>query len=171
MQSGQATLIQHYDSTKMLRLTIALTLPHPDLEQRFLQDLQNKQSPQFHKFLTPEQWDARFAPTAQDEQAVVDWATNAGFTINHRYPDRLLVDVQAPAGVIEKALNITINSYQMGSATYFSNDRDPLIPDALAHTVQAIHGLDSFLRLQPSHITSLGKSPTEVARPDFVPGP
>ena len=171
VQSGKATLIQHYDSTKMLRLTIALTLPHPDLERSFLQDLQNKQSPQFHKFLTPEEWDARFAPAAQDEQAVVDWATSAGFTINQRYPDRLLVDVQAPAGVIEKALNITINSYQMGSATYFSNDRDPVIPDALAHTVQAIHGLDSFLRLRPSHITSLGKSPTEVARPDFVPGP
>ena len=53
VQSGNATLVQHYDPTKMLRLTIALTLPHPDLEQNFLKDLQNKQSPEFHKFLTP----------------------------------------------------------------------------------------------------------------------
>jgi hypothetical protein len=169
--SGKATLTQHYDPTKMLRLTIALTPPHPDQERQLLTALHDKQSPLFHKFLTPQQWDARFAPSAADEQAVVDWATSVGFTINQRYADRLLVDVQAPAGVIEKALNITINNYQIGSTTYFANDRDPVLPAGLAHTVQAVLGLDSFLRLRPAHVTSLGSNHPDVSRPDFVAGP
>jgi hypothetical protein len=171
VKSGKATLTQHYDPTKMLRLTIALTPPHPDQERQLITALHDKQSPLFHKFLTPQQWDARFAPSAQDEQAVVDWATGAGFTINQRYADRLLVDVQAPAGVIEKALNITINNYQIGSTTYFANDRDPVLPAGLSHTVQAILGLDSFLRLRPAHVTSLGGNHPDVPRPDFVAGP
>jgi hypothetical protein len=171
VRSGKATLTQHYDPAKMLRLTIALTPQHIAEQRQLIQALHDRNSPQFHQFLTPEQWDARFAPSAQDEQAVVDWATSVGFTINQRYPDRYLVDVQAPAGVIEKALGVTINNYQIGSTTYFANDRDPILPGGLHTTVQAILGLDSFLRLRPAHVTSLGKPTIDVARPDFLPGP
>jgi hypothetical protein len=171
VKTGQATVTQHYDPTKMLRLTIALVPQHPAEQRQLIQALHDKTSPLFHQFLTPEQWDARFAPSAEDEEAVVQWATSVGFTVNQRYPDRLLVDVQAPAGVIEKALNVTINNYQIGSTLYFSNDRDPVIPGTVAHAVQGILGLDSFLRLRPAHVTSLGGNHAEVPRPDFVPGP
>jgi len=171
VRTGQAVLTQHYDPAKMLRLTIALTPQHPAEQRQLIQALHDKKSPLFHQFLKPEQWDARFAPTVQDEQAVVDWATSVGFTINNRYPDRLLVDVQAPAGVIETALGVKINQYRIGTTTYFSNDRDPSVPDGLKNTVQAILGLDSFLQLRPFHVSSLGKSHVDVPRPDFVPGP
>jgi hypothetical protein len=45
-------------------------------EKEFLQELMTPGSPQFHRFLTSERWDARFSPTVEDEQAVVDWATS-----------------------------------------------------------------------------------------------
>ncbi len=166
--NGKATLAQHYDSSKMLRLTIALKLPHLDQERQLLDQLHDKKSPQFHKFLTPEQWDARFAPSAEDEQAIVSWAQSRGLTITHRYADRLLVDVEAPAGIIEKALNVAINNYQMGAQTYFSNDRDPEIPSALTSTVQAVLGLNSFLQMRPA---ISGTHTQTISRPDYVAGP
>ena len=42
---------------------------------------------------------------------MVDWAQAQGFTVTHRYPNRLLVDVEAPIPVIETALGVKINSY------------------------------------------------------------
>src|SRR5712671_5302822 len=104
---GSAKLIDHYDATQMLRVVLGLKRPHIDEEEQFLRELQDKKSPNFHKFLTAQQWNARFSPSKQDEQAVVDWATSQGLTITHRYPNRLIVDVEAPAGIIEKAFNVT----------------------------------------------------------------
>ncbi len=164
---GRATLTQHYDPAKKLRLTIALTPPHLDQERQLVDELHDKKSPEFHHFLTAEQWNARFSPSSEDEQAVVNWAQSQGFTVTNRYANRLLVDVEAPAGTIEKALNVKINNYQMGSKTYYANDRDPEIPSGLTNTVQAILGLHSFLELRPSH-TGV---PSTLSRPDYVPGP
>ena len=164
---GRATLTQHYDPTKKLRLTLALTPPHMDEERQLIDELHDKKSPEFHHFLTGEQWNARFSPSSEDEQAVVNWAQSQGFTITNRYANRLLVDVEAPAGTIEKALNVKINNYQMGSNTYYSIDRDPEIPSGLTNTVQAILGLHSFLQLRPAHT---GAQPAPSG-PDYVPGP
>lgn len=166
VRTGSATLTQHYDPTKMLRLTIALKVPHMDQERVLIDALHDKQSPLFHQFLSSEEWDARFAPSAEDEQAVVDWAKSQGLTVTNRYADRLLVDVVASAGSIEKAFNLKINNYSVGSETYYSNDRDPEIPAALVHTIQAVIGLNSFFQLRPAIAGG-----HNVPRPDFVPGP
>ena len=107
---------------------------HLDEERQLAAELHDKKSAKFHRFLTAEQWKARFAPSAQDEQAVADWAQSQGLTITHRYPNRLLVDAEGTAGTIEKALGITINNYAISGKPFFSNDREPMLPANLAST-------------------------------------
>jgi len=111
IQNGTAQLIGHYDPNQMLRLVFALKPPHLQEEEHFLNQLQDRDSPLFHQYLSERQWNERFAPSAQDEQAVVAWAQSQGLTITQRYPNRLLVDVEAPVATIEKALGVTINRY------------------------------------------------------------
>jgi hypothetical protein len=163
---GTAKLVEHYNPSQMLRLVIGLRPPHPDEEEQFLRDLQDKTSPNFHHFLTAQEWNARFAPSVQDEQAVVDWAQSQGLTVTQRYPNRLMVNVEAPAGDIERALHVTINHYQQGAKVFFSNDRDPVIPSNLAGVVQSVGGLNSLQVLHPSN-----KSAKEPVFPDYSPGP
>ena len=163
---GTAKLVQHYDPDKMLRLAFALSPPHMADEKQLIEQLHDKTSPLFHQFLTADQFNARFAPAAADEQAVVTWAQSAGFTITHRFANRLVVDVEAPAGVIEKALNVTINTYALNGLTYFSNDRDPVLPPSLAGIVQSVQGLNSFERMTPA--TKFG---VYAPPPDYTPGP
>ena len=148
---GTATLIGRYSPNQMLRLVIALQPPHPAEEEQFLRDLQRKDSPEFQHFLTAEQWNARFAPSAQDEQAVVDWAASRGLTVTHRYPNRLLVDVEAPVSTIEKALAIEINNYQLGATSFFSNDQDPMIPNALSGIIRSVGGLNNREIMRPGN--------------------
>ena len=178
---GTATRVSHYDPTRMLRLAFVLTPPHPGEERQFLEDVQNKLSPRFHQFPTPDEWNARFGPSVEDEQAVVDWAQSQGLTVTQRYKNRLLVDVEAPAGVIEKALQLTIDNYHLQprygllapqfdpeaeSRTMYSNDRDPVLPARLAGVVESVQGLNSFEGVRPA---SSHGSP--VTPPDYVPGP
>jgi hypothetical protein len=164
--NGTAKLVGHYNPAQMLRLVLGLQPPNMVQEEQFLQELQTKGSPQFHQFLTPEQWNARFAPSPQDEQSVVDWAQSQGLTVTQRYPNRLLVDVEAPSGTIEKAFHITINTYQIGTSTYFSNDRDPVIPANLTGILHSIGGLNSIQVLHPAT-----KAVKEPPFPGYAAGP
>jgi hypothetical protein len=170
--NGQAVRQNHYDPSQMLRLAIVLAAPHPAEEQQFLADVQNRQSPSFHQFLSADEWNRRFSPAQQDEQAVVDWATSQGLTVTQRYPNRLLVDVEAKAGVIETALHVTINQYLVAAGDpqeeriAFSNDRDPQLPSNLNEIVASVQGLNSV-----EHMMPMGSPQRYVPTPDYVPGP
>jgi subtilase family serine protease len=164
--NGSAQLVGPYNTNQTLRLVLGLQPPNLAEERQLIAALHDKTSPQFHHFLTADEWIARFAPSAQDEQAVVNWAQSAGLTVTNRYPNRLLVDVAAPVSAIEKALNITINSYAVGTTTFFSNDRAPVIPANLTGIVHSVGGLNNLQVLQPAN-----KNAREPVFPVYAPGP
>jgi len=70
--SGAAKLVGRYNPESKLRLTLGLNAPKMAEQEKFLKELQDKSSPNFHKYLTAEQWNARFAPSVADEQMVID---------------------------------------------------------------------------------------------------
>jgi subtilase family serine protease len=108
--NGSAKLIQHANSTQMVRLVLGLERPHPAEEEQFIHDVHTKGTKDFHHFLTATEWNARFAPTAQSEQAVIDWAKSQGLKVTNRYPHRLIVDLEGNVATIEKAFNVTMNN-------------------------------------------------------------
>src|SRR5947209_217701 len=166
VQDGTAALVGHYEPTQRLRLTLGLLPPHLVEERQFLESLQTKGSHDFHQFLTAEEWTKRFDPSLEDEQAVMDWATAQGLTVTHRFPNRLIVDVEGTAGTIEKAFGVTINTYQVGSRTGFSNDRDLQIPSSLSSILLSVGGLNNLDVAHPAN-----RNLPEPAFPDYAPGP
>ncbi len=153
--NGIATLLGPLTPSTTLHLVFGLTHPKLAEEEQFLQDLQDPKSPNFHKYLTAGQWNARFAPSAEDEQAVVDWAQSNGLLVTGRFADRLIVDVDGTSENVEKAFAIKMNNYQLAGAIKISNDRDPVIPSQLTNVLHSISGLNSIQRLH----TSRGGSP------------
>ena len=166
VSNGSAILLSPYNSAQKLRLVLALQPPHMAEEEQFLAELETKGSPNFHKFLTAEEWNARFGPSPEDEQKVVDWAKSQGLTVTNRFANRLLVDVEAPVEVIESVFNVAINNYQVGNEVDFSNDRDPVVPTELSGILYSVAGLNSIDRLRG------GMPEARKAKgPDYVPGP
>ena len=162
---GAARLAGHYSDTPMLRLAFALKPPKLDEERQYLAQLQDKKSPLFHRYLSAAQWNARFSPTAADEQALVDWLKSEGLSVTQRYPNRLLVDVEAPVATIERALGVQINNYTAGKVAFFSNDRAPSLRPDLVNVVWAVLGLNSLEQERPASHRAV---PT---RPAYLPGP
>src|SRR5262249_38355987 len=64
--------------TKMLLLLQRSPEQEAELRQ-FMEEQQTRNSPNFHKWLTPEQFGRRFGPADEDVQAVTDWLTSRGF--------------------------------------------------------------------------------------------
>jgi hypothetical protein len=168
---GSARLEGHYSDTPILRLAFALKPPKLDEERQLLAQLQDKKSPLFHHYLSAEQWNARFSPTAADEQAVVDWLKSAGLSVTQRYPNRLLVDVEAPVATIERALGIQINNYTAGKQAFFSNDRAPSLRPDLVNVVWAVLGLNSLEQERPASHRAVPVRPAYLPGPPKVTGP
>jgi hypothetical protein len=170
VREGSAPLVAHYPAKQMLRVAFAMRPPHMVEEEQLLESLRTPGSLEFRKFLTPEEWNDRFAPSIEDEQAVVEWAQSQGLTITQRYPSRLIVDVEAPAETMERAFNVQINRYQRldttGEPTFFSNDREVQLPNNISSVLSAVLGLDSFN--QPVRASS---QQAGAPRPDYLPGP
>lgn len=151
VRNGRAQMAGHFGNpAQMLRLTFGLVTPHPAEEEQFLADLMKPGSPQFHKFLTPDQWTVRFGPSVAAERAVVEWATSQGLTITQRYANRLTVQAEAPMATVEKALQVRINNYQLEGNAYFSNEREPVLPAAVRSVVRSVEGLNNFTVMHPS---------------------
>jgi hypothetical protein len=166
VRDGAAVKVGPYNPAQTIRLAVGLQPPHQAAEQQFLEAIQDKSSPLFHQFLSPAAWTARFGPSAAAQQAVVSWATGAGLAVTHLYPNRLVVDLSGSVGTIEKALSVKINSYRLGSQTFFANDGSPVLPDDLSGIVASVDGLSSLQVMSPASPTA-----AEPASPVYVPGP
>src|SRR5579875_3340585 len=60
--------------TNVLDLAIGLPLRHQAALDELLRQLYDPTSTNFHRFLTPQEFTARFGPTEQDYQAVIQFA-------------------------------------------------------------------------------------------------
>jgi kumamolisin len=101
-------------------------------------------SPTFRQYLTPDQIVQRYALSDAQVQTVRSWLTQHGFSIVSIDPLRMGISVQAPVGVIERALNIKLQSYTIAGYQFFLQQSDPVISGPVAAFIQSVVGLDSF---------------------------
>src|ERR1035437_952862 len=90
--------VDRLPATKRLKLGIGLPLRNREALTNLLQQLYNPASPNFHGYLTPQQFTERFGPTEQDYQAVIAFAKREGLTVTVTGPGRTLVNVEGVVG-------------------------------------------------------------------------
>ncbi len=135
--------------TNRLDLVISLPLRNKEALTNLLRDIYDPASTNFRHYLTPREFTARFGPTENDFNAVIDFARANGFTVTATHPNRVLVDVNASVADIEKAFHLELHNYRHPSEnrTCFGPDVEPSL--ALAVPVAHIGGLDNFSQSEP----------------------
>jgi len=122
-----------------------------DLDQ-LLADLQNTSSPNYHQWLTPEQYADRFGLSQADIAKIVAWLGQHGLTVKSVARGRNAIIIGGTAGQVSNAFGTQIHNYQAGGEMHYANATEPTLPAAFADVVLAIHGLHNF-RLKPrSHV-------------------
>ncbi len=131
-------------SNRTLQMSVGLALRNQDQLNAFLHDVYDPSSPNYHQFLSVEEFTQRFGPSADQQQAVIDYLTQQGFTITQTYPNRLLVDFSGPLSLAQQVFGITINDYQgPDGRDFFSNVTVPTLPAYIASDVTFVGGLDN----------------------------
>ncbi len=103
---------------------------------KLVRDQQDRNSPSFHKWLTPAQLRA-YGPDAADIATVTRWLASRGLTVNSVSPSGMSIDFGGSAAAIGAAFHTSLHNVTLKSGeTHIANVTDLAIPAALAPVVR-----------------------------------
>jgi uncharacterized protein (TIGR03437 family) len=120
---------------------------HAALEQ-LLGNQQNPASPDFHKWLTPEQYAGRFGVSQDDLNEITVWLRSQGLQVQRVARGRTWIQFSATAQQVENAFHMQIHQYLENGELHYANSTNPSIPAALSGIVLGLRGLNNY-RLKP----------------------
>jgi uncharacterized protein (TIGR03437 family) len=101
-------------------------------------------SPDYHNWLTPEQYADRFGLTLTDLERVTAWLTSAGFRIEYTARGRDWIAFSGTAAQVQSALQASVHRYRISGETHFAVAAEPSIPSELEPLVSTLLGLNDF---------------------------
>jgi len=159
---ARAHPLRQLDANEPIRFAIALPLRNQAALDDLLRRLYDPNDPAYGHFLTPDQFRQQFSPTRADYDAVVAYARAQGLTVVGTYSNRTLVDVTAPSGVVEKALNVKMLNYQTDEGRQFrAPSVEPSVPKAMVGRLSGFVGLDT-MAVWTTHIHKTPVSPFDT---------
>jgi len=130
--------------------------------------------PNYHKFLTPETFLERFAPTERQVERVVAHLRQNGFVNIKVSRNRMLISADGTAGTVKTAFRTPLVHFLKNGRPAFANAAAAQVPQALGESVVAVLGLQNITRAhtmarkgprtEPTHTdggTALGHDPLE----------
>ena len=112
--------------------------------QALLVAQQTPGSPQYHKWLTPDQFAAQFGMADADISNVEGWLQQQGFTVTGVSRSRNRITFSGSVGQIEAAFGTEMHTYRAGTESHFAPSSDLSVPAALAGSVQTVTNLSDF---------------------------
>ena len=110
-----------------------------------LREQRDPASPNYHRWLSPEEYADRFGISATDLSKVKTWLSSEGFTIGHTARGRSWMVLRGTAGHVRNTFRTAIHQFDAGGKRHFANTTAPVVPEALADVVSYIGGLDDFV--------------------------
>lgn len=122
--------------------------------EKFMAEQQDKSSPNYHHWLSPQEFGQQFGPSAQDIQTITSWLASHGFQVGKVSNGRTVIEFTGTAAQVQEAFHTAIHKYVLPNGEqHWANSSDPAIPAALAPVVAGVHGLHNFFPKPLSHIT------------------
>lgn len=119
---------------------------------------QARTSPNYHKWITPEQYAARFGMSANDLRKVATWLQSQGLRVDSISRNRNEIGFSGSAGQVEYALKTELHNLNINGEQHFANATDVALPAAFSAQVLGVRGLNDFYpkpRIHPvRHFTS-----------------
>jgi len=131
--------------TNHLNLAIGLPLRNPEALTNLLRQLYDPATPNFHQWLTPEQFAGQFGPTEADYQKVIHFAEAHGLKITRTHSNRLLLDVTGATTNLESAFQVKLRVYQhpAENRTFYAPDAEPSVETNVP--ILCVGGLDNYI--------------------------
>ena len=130
----------------MQRMTLFF---QPTAEQQaaldeLLTEQQDPASPNYHKWLTPEEFADRFGISSQDINVLAAWLRSQGFTVDETARSRTWIAFSGIAAQVNAAFQTSMHNYLVNGKVHYAAAIEPSVPAAFAGVVTGIGALHNF---------------------------
>ncbi len=140
------------DKDRRLTLQIVFAIRNKPALDKLLAAQQDPNSPQYHHWLTPNEFTAKFGPNLSDVRAVAEWLKSQRFAAISAESEDRSIRFNSTVSDAERAFGVAIVTSANG--LIYANTSDPLIPARFARVIARIEGLDSMRAVVPANRTS-----------------
>ncbi len=168
---ARAQAVSRLDGSRPVSLALTLPLRNQSELSDLLRRLYDPGDPLYGRYLSPEQFTAKFGPTQADYNRAIAYAQAMGLTVTNTHTSRTLLDVSAPAATVENAfgLHLLVFQSQEDGRYFYAPDSDPKIPASLASVLSGVVGLDNVSVRRPHYRVLTPRDPSvPVALQPFV---
>jgi len=140
---AHATKLGAAKPSQTMEIGIGLKDPHAAAEQALMTAQQNPSNPQYDHFLTPAQYDSRFAVARTTFGRTLTWLRSGGAQILDTSGARDFVEISATVSQIDKLFDTSIGTYEAKGVRFLANAGAPSVPAGLG--VLTVMGLNTLV--------------------------
>jgi subtilase family serine protease len=137
------------DPTTLITVTAWLKLHNENQLDQLVQGLYSKKSPNFHKWINQDQFNASFSPSSQEVNAVQNFLTAHGLSVVAVAENNFYVKAQGTVDQVQQAFHTQIHNFTFRGVSHRSNTGDPAGNDSGIGLIAAVTGMDD-LGFQPA---------------------
>ncbi len=156
------------DPSLMLSYITMLMAPSPTQQKaldQLLAQQQNPKSPNYHKWLTPQQFADQFGLSQNDLNEVSAWLKSEGFQIISVGGGHNSIAFSGTAAQVQHAFNSELHRYNVNGEEHIANSTPLMIPSALSGIVRTVMGVHNFGPHPANRIR--GQGGVRNPRPDY----
>ena len=132
-------------------LTLAPSAERSEALAKFLDEQQNPASPNFHHWLSPEEFGARFgADPASDLQFARAWLESERSYGQYRSQGRTVDEFSGASSQVESAFRTEMHYFRVAGKQYLANATDISLPQSIAQISRGLVSLNNFPKRPPT---------------------
>jgi len=153
--------LSNAEATTPLAMQIRFALRHRTALDKLIAQQHDPLSPNYHKWLSGDEFRRRFGPSPSEINAVAKWLASEDFTVTKREGNAL--EFSGAVASAQRAFAVRIAKF--GDGSVYANTSDPVIPERLAGVISSVLGLDNMVHAMPmTHPERLlAKAPEDFA--------
>src|SRR5436190_4183901 len=154
-------------STDSVGFRVYLSLRDGAGAEALARAVSDPRSSSYGRFLSPGQFQSRFAPSQQDVNAVRDWLKSQGFDVEYVPSNNHYVSAEGTVAQVETAFSTQLDLYSVQGLTLRAPSSELSVPASLGNVVAGVLGIDDSARL----VQTFGEKPNAPPSPGFRNAP
>lgn len=160
------------DGSRSLQRMMLVLTSSPDQRaalKRLIESQHNKNSANYHKWLTPAQFAAQFGPSDDDVAKVTGWLQSQGLNPTGSSKGHRWIEFSGSVQQVNTAFRTSMHQFESNGQTHIANTSDVSIPSALTPVVSGVLSLNNFQK-QPAHtlVRKVKRNDKGKLVPDFT---
>jgi subtilase family serine protease len=132
------------DLSKQITVTVWLKHHNQAAFHELVREMYDKSSPNYHHFLTLDQYHANFAPTRQEAALVREYLTSHNLTVSAADKNNHYISAVGRVADVQEAFKVQINRFKVNGEIHRANLTEPTVIGSASVVVAAVQGLNDL---------------------------